>query len=1033
LALVAATLGAMTGTAPAQQGGQSSSGTASGNGAAVGELLYSTEGNRLRRYDVDTIGTANLVQDVLVPSASDDQYGRDMNGEICFVPDGSGRFVNGEDTGQPNPPAGWGIFDYSGNQVGKLTATYFVDGAEPHGCEFAADGTLFTSEVGFQGFGTSNGQLIMWFPNADGSFDGTAGFCKLATDLGTAGSVALDQQGRVYVTQAAGLSIERFTGPFPTGPDAAGGCGGVDSTGAPVADTVQRETFASPSDGMLTFFGVALAPNGNIYASSVVTGHIAEYDLDGNVVRLILAPDDPTLPLATGSPQGLAVGGDGTIYYADSNLVGELPNVGTGPNGKVWRIRFDENGDPLAPELVREGLRFPDGVAIAPGNLERPEPQPGDWPSLAGGPDRSFFNPNETWLTADRVGDLVEKWSFPTQAVVTASPSVTTVTLPNGAAQRIVLASSWDGFIYAINFDTGDEVWRYAWVDQPGSSFPAAGSVTVADVAGQRLALVGAGQTMHALDAATGEEVWTFAAGTGCRDSAGNPPGLCSFEGERNQIESTPLVTNGTVYFGMDINDVATGKGGFYALDAETGYLVWYFDVETGATCRTLPGDNITNFDGYHSEAELGLPAGFFASRPGCDHDRQVTGCGNVWSSPAHDPHRHLLYFGTSNCDTDNDPNTPEPGPTMPAYDEALVALGTDGSPAWRWRPREVDPDDLAFGAVPNLFSIDVNGTPTDVVGIGGKDGTYYVIDRDGVNERTGLAWTDAGANQNLPYWQTNVVAGGAIGGIIATASVDEASRRVTFSTAPGFDVFEPQRPTVHQLNLDTGAVVWQNTETTFPNGDASYGPTSGVPGVVMVGSVITPHLRMYDATDGTLLYDEVIGTPTTLSGIASGPAVVDGTLVVGGGIGTRTSSGSSPGDFSANAPSAVVALCVPGSPGCHEVVPKVTPGVVEVHEGDSGTVTALVPVSLTFPTAQRVTSQWRVDPELLGTDGDAVITSGEVVFEPGETHKVVEISIIGDRHVESDEYVVIRFFDFVNGRGGGYWGLGFVNILNDD
>ena len=42
----------------------------------------------------------------------------------------------------------------------------------------------------------------------------------------------------------------------------------------------------------------------------------------------------------------------------------------------------------------------------------------------------------------------------------------------------------------------------------------------------------------------------------------------------------------------------------------------------------------------------------------------------------------------------------------MPPYDEALVALDFDGNPAWRWRPREVDNDDLAFGATPNLFAI---------------------------------------------------------------------------------------------------------------------------------------------------------------------------------------------------------------------------------------------------------------------------------------------------------------------------------------
>src|SRR6185436_2567909 len=128
-----------------------------------------------------------------------------------------------------------------------------------------------------------------------------------------------------------------------------------------------------------------------------------------------------------------------------------------------------------------------------------------------------------------------------------------------------------------------------------------------------------------------------------------------------------------------------------------------------------------------------------------------------------------------------------------------------DGTPAWRWRPREVDNLDLAFGSVPNLFTITTSAGPRDVVGGGSKDGTYYVIDREGVNAASGVRWDDADPSA-LPYWRTQVVPGGEIGGVIATAAVDEAAGRVYFSTAPGLDTFMPQRPTVHALDLQTGA-----------------------------------------------------------------------------------------------------------------------------------------------------------------------------------------------------------------------------------
>ena len=77
----------------------------------------------------------------------------------------------------------------------------------------------------------------------------------------------------------------------------------------------------------------------------------------------------------------------------------------------------------------------------------------------------------------------------------------------------------------------------------------------------------------------------------------------------------------------------------------------------------------------------------------------------------AYDAARGRLFTASSNCDTDTNPATLRPDPPMPPYDEAIFALGLDGTPAWRWRPREVDNADLAFGAVPNLFTISVGGT----------------------------------------------------------------------------------------------------------------------------------------------------------------------------------------------------------------------------------------------------------------------------------------------------------------------------------
>jgi DNA-binding beta-propeller fold protein YncE len=304
-------------------------------------------------------------------AALDPVRGRDVNGMICPLPDGSGRFLAGEDTGQPRVPAGWGLFAPDGTQLARLVAPAAAAKPDPYGCAFDADGRLFTTEIGDPGFGGGNGQLILWFPPYDAP---VPTFCKLATDIGTATGVAVDRAGRVYVASASGLRIERFSPPFPSAPDTAGGCAGRDASGAPLAEGVARQTFAwaRPFSGLLTYSGLALAPDGGrLYAASVATGRIGEFDLDGRLLRLVLDPGVWLPPYPFGTPQGLGVDAEGSLYYADLDLVYEGLAPGPGPDGKVWRIRFAD-GAPQPPEIVLRGLEYPDGVGVVGGRAPDP-------------------------------------------------------------------------------------------------------------------------------------------------------------------------------------------------------------------------------------------------------------------------------------------------------------------------------------------------------------------------------------------------------------------------------------------------------------------------------------------------------------------------------------------------------------------------------------------------------------------------------------------------------------------------------------
>lgn len=528
----------------------------------------------------------------------------------------------------------------------------------------------------------------------------------------------------------------------------------------------------------------------------------------------------------------------------------------------------------------------PDGAAEADAKAALGD----EWPTFAGTLARLGYNPNEKVITKETVGSLVMKWRFPTGAPVAASPAVATIDVPGEGRVRAVVVGSYDGNVYAIRADDGSELWRFGVKPQPGVAYGIiASSATVAEVGGEQRVYVGGGETLYAIDAATGEQVWEFDAGTGCT--------TCGPGEERNEILSSPAVLpeQDLVLFGMDVNDNDPGKGGFYALSAEDGRLRWYFDVETGATCGANDDDAVRRFDGYHAADELGLPDDFFESRDGCDFDRTDTGCGSVWSPVSVDLEREQIYFTSSNCDTDTDPDTAKPEPPMSLYNEALVVLDFDGDPVWTWRPREVDNDDLAFGAAPNLFVAAIEGEEREVVGVGGKDGTYYLLDRDGENELTG---------EVEPYWQTNVVPGGSIGGITGTPAV--ANGTIFFGTGIGEAQDEFQSPAAHALDAATGEIVWQQADA-FPY----FGGTSAIPGVVFMAGVDF-RMRAFDADTGEILQAFPLG------GLGFSQAVVvGGELYVGSGFGAQSATDSEEAETLARAPAGVLAFCVEGEPGC--------------------------------------------------------------------------------------------------------------------
>ena len=350
-------------------------------------VVFNGQGNDLDAY----VPTPPFTTQKVYTTREKDPKGFDINAQICFF--GNGRtFIAGEDTGQPDPIQGWGIFRLRGNkvgslkarQVGKLQPTYqgATDNAENYGCGVLSDGRIVTSDIGNQAAGDGDGQLIIWFPPFTKGFrtlaNGTEGkvpYCKLDIGIATAGGIAVDGDDKLYVASARGATagVNRYPGPFPTSATPAGGCDGQDGTGAPMATNITREPFIGTTDNLGTPNAIVPAPAAGLkqtgwYVSSVFTGVINEYDKAGTFVRTILEPPaGETLgaePYSTGTPLGLGIAPDGTLYYADIGIVVSAKGIGPGPGtGKVRRITFVD-GKPQAPETMASGLAFPDGIGI---------------------------------------------------------------------------------------------------------------------------------------------------------------------------------------------------------------------------------------------------------------------------------------------------------------------------------------------------------------------------------------------------------------------------------------------------------------------------------------------------------------------------------------------------------------------------------------------------------------------------------------------------------------------------------------------
>jgi glucose dehydrogenase len=335
-------------------------------------------------------------------------------------------------------------------------------------------------------------------------------------------------------------------------------------------------------------------------------------------------------------------------------------------------------------------------------------------------------------INVSNVAQLTLKWSFgvDTEDIITqVTPIVVDGIMYFNAGSKL----------FAVDAVTGQSLWTYE--AQP--AFRGAGI-------GRRGPTYGGGRIyahgetiMYAVDAKTGKLVESFGykgrllvadAAVRFKYGAGDPIGY--------QIASPPAFLNGTLYLGLAQSERHIQGGLVAAIDGATGAVKWAFN-----TVPQRPTD-----DGW----EIAKDSWIGGARHG----------GGVWFPPAIDPDLGMLYVNVANPDPAYE-GTARKG--MNLFTNSIVALNLQtGKLVWYYQTVHHDIWDLDLVTGPLLFDVPVGGRTIKGVATAGKNCFLYLFHRENgqpinpivetaVPTKTDVPGEEPWPTQPFPYTSTGV------------------------------------------------------------------------------------------------------------------------------------------------------------------------------------------------------------------------------------------------------------------------------------
>ena len=299
-------------------------------------------------------------------------------------------------------------------------------------------------------------------------------------------------------------------------------------------------------------------------------------------------------------------------------------------------------------------------------------------------------------VTDANVGELGLAWSYnlDSDRGVQSTPIVV-----DGV---MYVTASWS-IVHALDAITGESLWVYD--PEVPADF---GKKGCCDVVNRGVAVydgkvyVGAYDGwLHAIDAATGEQVWKT-------DTIENRDMSYTITAAPRIINGKVIIGNGGAEFGV--------RGYVSAYDTGTGELDWRW--------HTVPGDPSKPFenDAMKMAAETWDPSAEYW---------KAGGGGTVWDAMAYDPELNLLYIGVGNGSPWNRHlRSPAGGDNL--FLASIVALNPDtGDYVWHYQNTPGDTWDYTSTQHIIVADLEIDGKTRKVLMQAPKNGFFYVIDRE--------------------------------------------------------------------------------------------------------------------------------------------------------------------------------------------------------------------------------------------------------------------------------------------------------------